>query len=56
MTNELIQPILELQQRLESAIETREMFVRMGYHHMVTIWDEELDYICEQIRKGSYAN
>ena len=56
MTNELIQNILDLQQQLEHAIETRECFLIGGDWNMVAVWDEQLEFICERIRKAGYAD
>lgn len=56
MTNELIQNILDLQQQLEDAIETRECFLIGGDWNMVSVWDEQLDFICAKIRKAGYAD
>jgi len=56
MTNDLIQNVLDLQEQLENAIETRELFLQMGDYNMVAAWDEQLDFICAKIKGGGYAN
>jgi hypothetical protein len=56
MTNDLIQHVLDLQEQLEHAIETRELFLQLGDWNMVAAWDEQLDFICAKIKGGGYAN
>jgi hypothetical protein len=56
MTNDLIQNIVELNDRIINAIENRECFIIVGDWNMVAAWDLELDYLCEFARKQGYAD
>ena len=48
--------VLILQEELENAIENRECFLIGGDWNMVAVWDEQLEFICERIRKAGYAD
>jgi hypothetical protein len=56
MTNKLIQNIVELNERIVNAIENRECFIIVGDWNMVSVWDEELDYLCKFAKEQGYAD
>lgn len=56
MTNKLIQNIIDLNEAIEHAIETRECFIIGGDWNMVAIWDEQLDSLCKLAREQGYAD
>jgi hypothetical protein len=56
MTNKFIQNIIDLNERIEHAIETRECFLIGGDFNMVAAWDEELDTLCKFAREQGYAD
>lgn len=43
--------VLILQEELENAIENREAFLIGGDWNMVAVWDEQLEFIVERIKK-----
>ena len=56
MTNYMIQNIIDLNEVIEHAIETRECFIIGGDWNMVAVWEEELDTLCKIARERGYAN
>ena len=56
MTNKLIQNIIDLNEAIEHAIETRECFIIGGDWNMVAVWDEQLDSLCKLAKEQGYAD
>jgi hypothetical protein len=56
MTDKLIRNIIELNERIEHAMETRDCFLVGGDWNMVTVWEEELDYLCKFAREQGYVD